>query len=222
MVCALLVLTDPVHLPIIRPMVEDDCQISFGPSPRLSRSLGEVRIGFVESRPTRAHFDVADTVGLTHLLCTRSPRRVPRDWSTGHHTSVSHTLVGGVTQGVVCISCIRRSSQPTLSPSPLPAFASRDASTVLGLKASCWGFRPAPASATVTPLCARSLGTTRESVLYHGGGWLPYPLHRRVHVLTPSLFAPKGQWGIRTLTQQEILECLDWPVALATLDCHLS
>ena len=128
-----------------------------------------------------------------------------------------HSAVGGVTDAKLCITAI--ASRPfILSNDPqAPCYAPRDASTVLGLKPSCFSFRPAPTAATTSPLRVVKLGVQGHQPFFHGGGLLAYPLTKRTLVLTPTLFAPKNHWGLRCLGVQEALECLDWPVALATI-----
>ena len=85
----------------------------------------------------------------------------------------------------------------------------RDASTVLSMMAHVKHYRPSPVSLAVEPLQAKNVGT-HELPVYHGGGLLPASVHKGVRVLTPGIFAPKGQWGIQLLTVEEILLAKDF------------
>eukprot|EP00978_Attheya_sp_CCMP212_P011753 scaffold29206_cov30-Attheya_sp.AAC.1 len=97
-----------------------------------------------------------------------------------------------------------------VSPSPPPAHIERDASTILSPKGHCSVYRSAPAELHLVPLRCEPLG--RPSAPYfHGGGLLPADVSMRTRVLTPTLFAPAGSWGVRGLTSEEVYSANDWP-----------
>lgn len=60
----------------------------------------------------------------------------------------------------------------------------------------------------VKPLGCEILGTS-QTPLYHGRGLLPANCNHWSTVLTPGLYAPKGEWTLRNLTVEEILVAKD-------------
>eukprot|EP00978_Attheya_sp_CCMP212_P029513 scaffold105068_cov26-Attheya_sp.AAC.1 len=60
-------------------------------------------------------------------------------------------------------------------------------------------YRPAPTDIHLTPLRCETLGTA-SCPFIHGGGLLPADVSLKMRVITPTLFAPKGSWGIRRLS----------------------
>jgi hypothetical protein len=114
-----------------------------------------------------------------------------------------------VTNRVVTI--VRHSKCPLIGfPLPFELTAQRDAATVLSHATFGRYFRPKPLNTLVDPLCCLNLGSLLHPY-YHGHGWLPVVLDRNVRVLTPVLNSVKhdGQWGLRTMSCEEILLCND-------------
>jgi hypothetical protein len=48
------------------------------------------------------------------------------------------------------------------------------------------------------------------------GGWLPVPLTKATHVLTPHIYATEHSWANRTLSCDELLVCNDAPDVVVT------
>eukprot|EP00978_Attheya_sp_CCMP212_P032078 scaffold123618_cov31-Attheya_sp.AAC.1 len=86
--------------------------------------------------------------------------------------------------------------------SPVPSsndVVLRDASTIMDSKGHSLFYRPAPTDIHLTPLRCETLGTA-SCPFIHGGGLLPADVSLKTRVITPTLFAPKGTWGIRRLS----------------------
>jgi hypothetical protein len=60
----------------------------------------------------------------------------------------------------------------------------------------------------VIPLECRNLGSETHPE-YHGGGLLPGVLDKSVQIVTPTLFAKPGYWGLRGLSSKEVLLAKD-------------
>ena len=207
---------EPSCFSLLQALVGDDCPITTWTDRMdgIPRLHSQPTLGFVDGRVAGHAYAVCNTLGIHTLLSTKGIRRAPPEWKFQNRITLMHSEVGGVTDAQLCITAI--ASRPfTISNDPqAPCYAPRDASTVLGLKPSCFSFRPAPAVATINPLRVLQLGVQGHQPFFHGGGLLSYPLTKRTLVLTPTLFAPKHHWGLRCLGTQEALECLDWPVGV--------
>jgi hypothetical protein len=92
--------------------------------------------------------------------------------------------------------------------SSLPYVVSRDASTVLSTMEGTRRYRRAPDTRVAMPLGCLNLGSLSHPE-YHGGGLLPSPLDKTIQVVTPTLFAKPGFWGLRRLTSEEMLLAKD-------------
>jgi hypothetical protein len=126
-------------------------------------------------------------------------------------TNIVHSAVGGVTikhVGVTVCSLTPNVFNPVVTGDPV---VGRDASTIMGSKGHSLFYRPAPLDIHLTPLRCEILGNARTPFV-HGGGLLPADVSRKTRVLTPTLFAPKGTWGVRMLSGEELLLAHDWPM----------
>jgi hypothetical protein len=168
----------------------------------------DVTVCFLDGRITGGLLEALAAVGIEEVVSTQTPRRFCRGWNSTFIV-VPHFAVGGVTTRIVTI--VRHSKTPLSDvPAPLEFAAQRDATTVLSHATFGRYFRPKPVNTVVDPLRCLNLGTIANP-FYHGHGWLPGVLSRGLRVLTPVLnsLAHKGQWGLRTISGEEILLCND-------------
>jgi hypothetical protein len=140
--------------------------------------------------------------GVTRILGTRGLRRAIPGWSHESWTA-PHSSLDRVTTETVDEVCLAYGGRPPKYVVYLPGVG-RDASTVLSVKAPARRYRPSPPMSTVEPLGCETMGTARVPC-YHGGGLLPGACDWWTLVLTPGLYAPKGQWALRSLTLEEVL-----------------
>jgi hypothetical protein len=91
----------------------------------------------------------------------------------------------------------------------LPFVVARDASTVLSVHPFVSTFSAAPHDIAADDLRCLNLGTAGHPY-YHGARLVSVVLTQRVRILAPALFAPKGLWGLRHLTCDEILVAKDF------------
>jgi hypothetical protein len=163
---------------------------------------------FVDGRITPGLLDALGSVGIQDIVSTQTPRRSCVGWPSVF-VVVPHQEVGGVTTQVVTLV---RHSRLSLTGLPLlmPISAQRDATTVLSHSTFGCYFRPKPMNTLVEPLRCFNLGSVSHPY-YHGHGWLPSMLDRNTQVLTPVLNSSSndGQWGLRTISGEEILLCYD-------------
>jgi hypothetical protein len=168
----------------------------------------DVTVCFLDGRITAGLLAALAGAGLEEVILTQTPRRCCQGWHTAFIV-VPHSEVGGVTTRVVTIV---RHSKALLSDllTPLEVTAQRDAATVLSHATFGRYFRSKPESTVVDPLRCLNLGTLANP-FYHGHGWLPGVLTRGLRVLTPVLnsMSHGGQWGLRTISSEEILLCND-------------
>jgi hypothetical protein len=163
---------------------------------------------FIDGRATVGLLDALAVKGIVDVLSTQTPRRACCGWYSSF-VVVPHSEVGGVTIRVLTI--VRHSKNPLVGlPLPLEVTAHRDAATVLSHATFGRYFRPKPINTLVDPLRCFNLGSILHPY-YHGHGWLPSVLDRNVQVLTPVLnsITHGGQWGLRTMSCEEILLCND-------------
>jgi hypothetical protein len=71
-------------------------------------------------------------------------------------------------------------------------------------------FRDAPKMVAVEPLSVVNLRKLGGAPYYHGGGLLPAGVNHSTRVLTPSIYARQGNWGLRALTHEEVLKAKDF------------
>jgi hypothetical protein len=210
----LVLLRDEKHLAAVEDLVEDKCAVWCGPDwgvfGEAMPSFGNARsmMGFVEGRVTDELRQMAEGMGIQTLIGTKGARRSFPGWHASCQR-VEHAAVGGVTSGVVTLTALTR--RPCmLKASGLPYVVKRDASTVLSVQPFVSTFRAIPPPIGAEDLRCVNLGTAGHPY-YHGAGLLPGLLTRRVRVLAPALFAPKGLWGLRHITSDEILVAKDFP-----------
>jgi hypothetical protein len=197
----------------VEDLVEDKCAVwcdpdwgVFGaamPSFAVTRNM----IGFVDGRVTDELRRMAEGMGVQTLVGTKDARRTFPGWQVACQR-VEHLAVGGITSGVVTLTALTRLPS-MLAAAALPFVVARDASTVLSVHPFVSTFRPIPQDIVVDELRCLNLGTVGHPY-YHGTGLLPVVLNRQVRVLAPALFAPKGLWGLRHLTCNEILVAKDF------------
>ena len=204
------VLDSPTFLPLIRSLVEASCQIYVGGVP--SGLNTSAQIAFIDGRITTGRFHMGQAFGLTTIVATRGLRRSLPGWIS-KSCNIQHSLVGGVTTKQVAVTVCSLTPNifnPTVSSVEV---CCRDASTIMDSKGHCLFHRPAPTDIHLTPLRCESLGTS-TSPYFHGGGLLPADVSLKTRVITPTLFAPKGTWGVRRLNGEELLLAHDWPMFL--------
>jgi hypothetical protein len=202
------VLESSRFLDLKRTLVDSSCSIYVGEGPENTSA----EIGFIDGRMTTNRLKLIQDLGLTTVVSTRGLRRPLAGWVT-KSTKLVHSEVGGVTikhVGVTVCSLTPQIFSPCLVPDPVVL---RDASTIMGSKGHSLFYRPAPTGIHLTPLRCASLGTPKAPFV-HGGGLLPADVSRKTRVLAPTLFAPKGTWGVRVLSGEELLLAHDWPMFL--------
>jgi hypothetical protein len=116
--------------------------------------------------------------------------------------------LGGVTTEQVDGVCLSFGLRAPVAVKTIPGVG-QDASTVLSIKAPTHMYRPAPKNTTVEPLECEIIGSRSSSECYHGGDLLPGNSDQQTMVLTPGLYAPKGQWAMHSLTMEEIIVAKD-------------
>ena len=209
----LVILRNDRLLEAVEDLVEDKCAVWCGPDWSVFRAampfFGHDRkmMGFVDGRMTGELRTMAEGMGIHTMFGTKGIRRAFPGW-TLETQRVEHAKVGGVTTGYATVTALTRITNG-LRPGPLPFVVERDASTVLSVKPFVKTFRAVPASIPADDLRCLNLGSPGHPH-YHGGGLLPGVLDRGVWVLAPGLFVPKGQWGLRHLTSEEILVAKDF------------
>jgi hypothetical protein len=205
----LVVLSSDEFVSIVSQLVDSTCRIDIGLEGASFNVVGAPMIGFFDGRLTSTFLADIHGFGLSTLVATRVPRRPFHGWL--HRTlAVPHSAVGGVTLSALTLYAMTLEERQFHSSSVLPPCVQRDASTILQVKVSSSQYRPAPSVCHLVPLECRSLGPV-ERPYYHGGGLLPRAVSRKIRVLTPTLFAPLGSWGLRSLSHEEVLLANDWP-----------
>eukprot|EP00978_Attheya_sp_CCMP212_P034194 scaffold142208_cov71-Attheya_sp.AAC.1 len=122
-------------------------------------------------------------------------------------------MLGGVTIKTVEVTVCSLTPQIFNSSAPCETVVCRDASTIMDSKGHSLFHRAAPAEIHLSPLRCEVLGTP-TCPFVHGGGLLPSSVSLKTRVITPTLFSPKGTWGVRRLTGIELLLAHDWPMFL--------
>jgi hypothetical protein len=206
----LVVLRTGEYVQIVSHLVDSTCRIDIGLQGSAFNVLGFPTIGFFDGRLTSSFLATIHAFGLSTLIGTRVPRRPFPGWLS-HSLAVSHPDVGGITTAKLSLYAMTLNEGTLSSPLPsAPVFSvQRDASTILQVKVNSSQFRPAPPECHLVPLECRDLGPV-DRPYYHGGGLLPGAISHKVWVLTPTLFVPKGNWGLRSLSHEEILLANDW------------
>jgi hypothetical protein len=162
--------------------------------------------GFVDGRLTGEVMGLVNGMSIQQVVGTKRGRRGFEGW-LANSQEVAHDEVGGITAQKACITGMRKTGEPWEG-SDLPFVVGRDASTVLSVMEPARRFRQAPANSGIIPLQCRNLGSETHPV-YHGGGLLPDVLDKSVQIVTPTLFAKPGFWGLRGLSSKEILLAKD-------------
>jgi hypothetical protein len=175
---------------------------------------GMAQLGLVDGRVTSSLCESSARMGLKRIIGNKPLRRSIPGW-THDSWSFQHCDIGGVTTGRMNGVCL---ALGTSSPGSqdLPTSVPRDASTVLCVQAPSRKYRPAPSCCVVVPLGCVNLGSS-ERPYYHGGGLIPGNSDRNTEVLSPGIYAPKGQWALRSLTLEEVLIAKDYNQVLAAL-----
>jgi hypothetical protein len=193
-------------------VVESDCVVCFGNIDGQTLPAWAELVGFVDGRVISDIIGMVETLGITSLLSTKSPRRGLPGWKSLTQY-FSHEASGGVTTATMSMPRFGQGS-PDLISQAVPTEILRDASTVLSTRPFVGTWVAAPATRTLTPLCCLNLGSV-DAPIYHSGGLLPRTVDKRTAVAVPSNFAPAGFWGQRQLTAKEILFAKDVPEDLA-------
>jgi hypothetical protein len=162
----------------------------------------------LDGRITMGLLDTLGCAGFGDVISTQTPRRPCRGWQS-MFVNVPHTKVRGVTTRVVLVVWHSKTALTGL-PLPVEITAQRDAATVLSHSTFGRYFCPKPNSILVEPLRCLNLGSSQHPY-YHGHGWLPMVLDRNIQVLMPVLNSRMNarQWGLRTLSSEEVLLCND-------------
>jgi hypothetical protein len=206
-------LRSSLHLKSVENLVDHTCAVWSGPNWTVLASQmpffasGQRIPSFVDGKVTGELRTLCETMGVHTMICTEGSRRPIKGWAMASQ-KVLHALVGGVTLGEATLTAFVRGNRK-LQPSPLPYMVGRDASTVLSVQPFVSTFRAIPPPRDRASLSCVNLGTESHP-FYHGGGLLPAYLDKRVRVLAPALFAPKGLWGLRHLTSSEVLVAKDF------------
>jgi hypothetical protein len=181
----------------------------------IAQSLrGICKLGLVDGRVTLKTCELAEKLDLACILGTKSLRRPIQGWTHDSWT-VQHCDRGGVTTRLTTGCClIPGVNFPKLE--CLEGSVPRDASTVLDARAPARKYRAAPLNCVVMPLGCENLGSDGKPY-FHGGGLLPGDLDRRTEVLTPGVYARKGDWALRRLTLEEVLVAKDYGKVLTDL-----
>jgi len=195
------VLESSTFLDLVRSLVDISCQIYIGNSPKLVPS--DSQIGFIDGRITNSRVQMSQDLGLTTIVSTRGVRRPVPGWLS-KSSKILHSDVGGVTIKTVEITVCSLTPQIFNSSDTRETVVCRDASTIMDSKGHSLFHRVAPAEIHLSPLRCEVLGTPTCPFI-HGGGLLPSSVSLKTRVITPTLFAPKGTWGVRRLTGTELL-----------------
>jgi hypothetical protein len=204
------VLESPRFLDLAQSLVDTSCQIYVGIDSKFSNNSSQ--IAFVDGRITQGRLQAIQDLGLTTIVATRGLRRPLPGWVSKSIT-IQHSDVGGVTikqVGVTVCSLTPNIFSPVASSTEV---VMRDASTIMDSKGHSLFYRPAPTDIHLTPLRCETLGTATCPFI-HGGGLLPADVSTKTRVITPTLFAPKGTWGVRRISGNELLLAHDWPMFL--------
>ena len=217
----LVFLDNDSNLKLAEACVRDDCMILVGENwsvfsarlPRFSVSL----TGFVDGRLNGTLSEIALSMNVTRMVCTKGLRRNLMGWNatTAH---VQHESLGGVTTDATTLVCLQAGGLSPMTQA-LEGHVQRDASTVLSIMPYSKVFRTAPADQVIIPLQLQTMEATSnpKHVIYHGGGLLPSSLDKRVRVCTPGLYCPKGKWVVCQLTLEEVLLSKDYSTKTASI-----
>jgi hypothetical protein len=207
----LVLLRTDEHLAKVEAFVGDKCVIwcgsdwgAFGATvPDFS---GRECCGLVDGRVTGEAMSLFSSMSVRRVVGTKRARRGFSGWSSAH-IGVPHSQVGGITTHHATMEGFQQTTEALLV-EKLPYVVGRDASTVLSVMEVSRRYRRAPRVRTVLPLDCVNLGSDSHPE-YHGGGLLPGMLDKSVQVSTPTLFAKPGYWGLRSLSNVEILLAKD-------------
>jgi hypothetical protein len=214
---AVVILSSPTFISLVKSLVAANCLIVTAEdawSVLTPATTGECSLCLVDGRVGAASARLLETCGVTRILGTRGLRRAIPHWTHDSFTAAHWTLGGVTTEEVTGVCLALGSSTPSCH--AIPSSVGRDASTVLSVMAPARKYRPTPPSTTVTPLGCEQLGTPLHPI-YHSGGLLPGSCDKRTVVLTPGVFAPKGNWAQRNLTIDEVLTAKDCGRVAASL-----
>jgi hypothetical protein len=214
---AVVILSSSTQTSLVKSLVEETCLIVTAEdawSVLTPATTGECSLCLVDGRVGAASARLLETCGITRILGTRGLRRSIPHWTHESRTA-AHWRLGGVTTEEVSGVCLTLGSSNLYRQAIQPSVG-RDASTVLSVQVPVRKYRPAPPLSTVTWLGCEQLGTELIPI-YHGGGLPPGACNKCTVVLTPGLFAPKGDWAQRNLTLDEGLTAKDCGRVTASL-----
>jgi hypothetical protein len=212
------ILTSRACFDLVRGCVSADCFVGLESdlNDKIISSLrGICKLGLVDGRITSRTCSMATQLALKGILGTKPLRRPIPGWC---HDSwgLRHCDRGGITTRQTTGVCLLIPGATTPTIQSLGPSVPRDASTVLCPQAPAHKYRPAPPRSVVQPLGCEELGPT-DKPYFHGGGLLPGDLDRRTEVLTPGVFASKGDWALRDLTLEEVLVAKDFGKVLTSM-----
>jgi hypothetical protein len=211
------VMTSTLCMDLVRASVGGDCFVGLESdfTVTIAESLrGRCKLGLVDGRITVKTCALASKLALERILGTKPLRRPIGGWSQAVWT-LRHCDQGGVTTRLTAGCCLHPGVS-SISWESSAVSVPRDASTVLDPRAPSHKYRPAPPSCVVMPLGCLNLGVDAKPY-FHGGGLLPGDLDRRTEVLTPGIYAKKGDWALRRLTLEEVLVAKDYGKVLTGL-----
>jgi hypothetical protein len=208
---ALVLLCTDEHLSKVEAFVGDKCAIwcgsdwgAFGATvPDLS---GRECCNLVDGRVTGEAMSLFSSMLARQVVETKRARRGFTGWPSAQ-IGVPHSEVGGITAHHATMEGFQQTTEALLV-EKLLYVVGRDASTVLSVMEVSRRYRRAPCDRTVLTLDCVNLGSGSHPE-YHGGGLLPGMLDKLVQVSTPTLFAKPGYWGLRSLSNVEILLAKD-------------
>jgi hypothetical protein len=166
--------------------------------------------GLVDGRVTGEAMSLFSSMLVRRVVGTKRARQGFTGWPLAQ-IGVPHSKVGGISAHHATMEGFQKTTEALLV-EKLPYVVGRDASTVLSVMEGGQRYRRAPRDRTVLPLDCVHLGSDSHPE-YHGGGLLPGMLDKPVQVSTPTLFAKPGYWGLRSLSNVEILLAKDFSEA---------
>jgi hypothetical protein len=214
---AVVILSSSTQISLVKSLVEKNCLIvttEDAGSVLTPPTTGECSLCLVDGRLGAASARLLETCGITRILGTRGLQRSIPHW-THESWTAAHWSLGGVTTKEVTGVCLTLGSS-NLYRHVIQPSVGRDASTVLSVQAPAQKYQPGPPSSTMTPLGCEQL-ETELTPIYHGDGLLPGKCDKCTVVLTPGLFAPKGNWAHRNLNLDEVLTAKDCGRVAASL-----
>jgi hypothetical protein len=165
-------------------------------------------VAFVDCRLRRSGLTICERLHVHWILSTWPSTLREACWQS-RTVEVSHLSSGGVADRKLQISKWTPMTDPQIHSRPQMVRVPRDASTILDAAMFARGSRRAPVARRLFPVRSLNLGSAQDPI-WHSGGLLPAQCDRRTRVLTPCIGLPLPLWGLRRMSQAELLQALDF------------